>query len=100
MYKVVLNKYIGFGNNVSHSERKTRRKFESNRQKIKLYSRLLNCYIEVNGSVKNIRTIYKYGCIDIYLKHCKNIDSKFKYLRSIIKTKYFKHNNGNTDQLY
>jgi large subunit ribosomal protein L28 len=55
------------GNSVSHSNRKTKRKFYPNLQKKKFYVPELDEYIELKVSTSAIRTITKKG-IYTYLK--------------------------------
>lgn len=56
-----------FGNNVSFSQRKTRRKFKPNMQSKRFYSPELKRAVRVRVSVKEMRTIDKIG-LNAYLK--------------------------------
>lgn len=55
------------GNNVSHANNKTRRKFNPNLQNASLYSELLNRSISIRVSVQGLRTIDHKGGLDAYL---------------------------------
>ena len=50
-----------YGNNVSHSNRKTRRRFEPNLQKKKFFIPELNIWVQMKVSANAIRTITKHG---------------------------------------
>lgn len=60
-------KHIQFGNNVSHSERKTRRTFKPNIQKVSLFSDVLDRKLRLNVTTKALRCIDKAGGLDNYL---------------------------------
>jgi len=64
---------IRFGNRVSFSEKKTRRKFKPNVFKKRLYSEILDEMIRFHVTAKALRTIDKYGGLDNYLLHNKHI---------------------------
>ncbi len=56
------------GNKVSHSQRKTRRKWMPNIQTKMLYSTVLERSIRVTITTQTLRTVDKAGGIDRYLK--------------------------------
>lgn len=56
-----------FGNNVSFSQRKTRRQFKPNMQSKRIYSPELKRTVRIRVSVKELRTIDKIG-LSAYLK--------------------------------
>jgi large subunit ribosomal protein L28 len=56
-----------FGHNVSHSNRKTNRRFDPNLQKITFYSNALRCSIPLRVSTRALRTVQKKGGLDAYL---------------------------------
>lgn len=56
-----------FGHNVSHSNRKTNRRFDPNLQKITFYSDALKRNVPLRISTRALRTVQKYGSIDAYL---------------------------------
>jgi large subunit ribosomal protein L28 len=55
------------GHRVSHSERKTNRKFLPNLQRISLRSDALGVNINLRVATKTLRTINKYGSLDSFL---------------------------------
>lgn len=57
----------GTGNRVSHSHRKTRRRFLPNLQSVSLPSTLLGRIVRLRISTSALRTVTKYGGIDAYL---------------------------------
>lgn len=63
----LTGKKVQFGNNVSHSKRRTRRQFKPNVQKVSLSSAALGCDISINVSTRCLRTIQKKGGLDAYL---------------------------------
>lgn len=64
------------GNNVSHSKRRTKRKFQPNLHKKKFYVQELDEYITLKVSVSTMRTINKKG---IY--NCLKEVEKYGYLK-------------------
>jgi large subunit ribosomal protein L28 len=56
-----------FGHNVSHSNRKTNRRFEPNLQKITLYSDALRRKVGLRVCTRALRTISRVGGLDVYL---------------------------------
>lgn len=56
-----------FGHNVSHSNRKTNRRFDPNLQKVTFYSNALRRPVPMRVSTRAIRTVQKKGGIDAYL---------------------------------
>lgn len=77
------------GNNVSHSQRKTRRKFLPNLQKVSLISDILGQTIRMRITPATLRTVEVYGGIDHYLLATKENDLTLeaKKLKSKIKNK-------------
>lgn len=59
-----------FGNNVSHSKRRTRRRFLPNLHKLRFWSPNKNSFISLKVSSKGLRIINKFG-IDKVLKFKK-----------------------------
>ena len=57
----ITGKKASVGNNVSHSKRRTKRKFEVNLHKKKLYWVEQDMWIELLVSAKALRTINKIG---------------------------------------
>jgi len=55
------------GHNVSHSNRKTNRRFEPNLQRVTFYSEALKRAIPLRVTTRAIRTVQKHGSIDRFL---------------------------------
>lgn len=55
------------GNNVSHANNRTKRKFNPNLQNASLYSEMLDRSVSVRISVNGLRTIDHKGGLDAYL---------------------------------
>jgi len=68
---LVSQKKILFGNNVSHSNRKTKRIFYPNLHKIKIYLPGLKKKIKINVTAKGLRIIKKKGVKMIVNKFIK-----------------------------
>ena len=56
-----------FGHNVSHSNRKTNRRFDPNLQKVTFYSEALRRRVPLRVCTRVIRTVQKHGGLDAYL---------------------------------
>lgn len=82
----LTHKTIQFGNNVSHSQRKTRRRFEPNLQNISFFSELTNKTHTFKSTPKALKTVNKSGGIDSYLISAKNnhLSKKAADLKKII----------------
>lgn len=65
-------KGIQTGNNVSHSNRKTKRKFYPNIQAISLYSEILNSDVRMKLARSTIRSIEKRDGLDSYMISMSN----------------------------
>ena len=63
----ITGKGVQTGNNVSHSNRKTRRRFLPNVHQTSLYSEALGRMVRLKLSVSGIRTIEHKGGLDAYL---------------------------------
>ncbi len=70
----LTGKKLQFGNNVSHSKRRTRRTFQPNVQRVTFTSEALGCEIALNVSVSALRTVQKKGGIDAYLLKTEDKD--------------------------
>lgn len=57
----ITQKKTLFGNNISHSNRKTKRKFISNIQKVKVWDEKKNRSIKIRISTKGLKIINKLG---------------------------------------
>ena len=60
-------KEVRFGNNVSFSQRKTRRRWNPNIQKKKIFSEVLGRTIRIPVTTSVLRTIEKYEGFDNYI---------------------------------
>jgi large subunit ribosomal protein L28 len=66
----VSGKTFQSGNNVSHAENKTRRRFNANIQKKRLFSNVLGfCSLRITS--KGIKIIESYGGLDEFLTNAK-----------------------------
>lgn len=63
----ITGKGVMTGNNVSHANNKTRRRFLPNLQDVSLHSQALGRSIKIRASVHGIRTVEHKGGIDAYL---------------------------------
>ena len=77
------------GNNVSHSNNKTRRKFYPNIKEVSLKSEILKRNIKVKLSARALKAVDFKGGLDEYLLKAKNknLSPKIKKLRKIIVSK-------------
>ncbi len=64
---LVSGKGVQTGNNVSKSNRKTRRRFMPNLQDVAIYSEILGQQINMRITSHGLRTIEKNGGLDLYL---------------------------------
>ncbi|MBN8532204.1 MAG: 50S ribosomal protein L28 [Alphaproteobacteria bacterium] len=62
-----------FGNNVSHSNRKTRRRFQANIQKVSVTSEILGRAIPLRVTPATLRTIEHNGGLDNFLLTTSNL---------------------------
>ena len=76
------------GNNVSHANNRTKRRFIPNLQNVKLYSSNLQKYINLNITVRTMKTVEKNGGLDSYLIKTSNrnlADTAIKIKKQILK---------------
>ena len=64
---VITGKSVMSGNNVSHAQNKTRRKFLPNVQDTGLYSELLDKWVRLRVSSAGLRTVEHKGGFDAFL---------------------------------
>ncbi len=64
---LITGKVAQAGNNVSHSNRKTRRRFLPNLQEVAIYSEILESPVTLRITNHGLRTIEKNGGLDLYL---------------------------------
>ncbi len=79
----LTKKAVQYGNRVSHSHRKTKRKFEPNLQRVSFYSSLLKVNLRFRVSTRAIKTVDKYCGIDYFLLKTsdKNLSSQASKIR-------------------
>ena len=76
------------GNNVSHANNRTKRRFIPNLQNVKLYSSILQKYINLNITIRTMKTVEKNGGLDSYLIKTSNrnlADTALKLKKQILK---------------
>ena len=85
---VISGKGVQTGNNVSKSNRKTRRRFMPNLQEVAVYSEILGAQVTLRVSSNGLRTIEKNGGIDTYLltKPVSRLTDEAKALRKRIES--------------
>ena len=84
----LTGKAVMTGNNVSHANNKTKRKFLPNLQVVSLYSEKLSKKIKFKVAISTLRTVEKKGGIDNFLIKSKpqNLSSSArKYKKDIEK---------------
>ncbi len=84
----ISGKGVQTGNNVSKSNRKTRRRFMPNLQEVAVYSEILGAPVTLRLSSNGLRTIEKNGGIDTYLltKPVSRLTDDAKVLRKRIES--------------
>lgn len=86
----VTKKKALYGNLVSHSNRKTRTRFNTNLQRCSFPSELLGTSVQLRLTPQGIRTVEKRGGIDAWLLSVKAADLDDKTLaikRRVVKAK-------------
>ena len=85
---VISGKGVQTGNNVSKSNRKTRRRFMPNLQEVAVHSEILGAQVTLRVSTNGLRTIEKNGGIDTYLltKPVSRLTDEAKALRKRIES--------------
>ena len=76
------------GNNVSHANNRTKRRFIPNLQNVKLYSITLQKYINLNITIRTMKTVEKNGGLDSYLIKTSNrnlAETALKIKKQILK---------------
>lgn len=66
---MITGKGVMSGNNVSHANNKTRRRFLPNVQDTTLYSEILKSWVSVRTSTSGLRTIEHKGGFDAYIQN-------------------------------
>ena len=70
----ISGKTVMSGNNVSHANNRTRRRFLPNLQSTRMYSEALNRQINLRVSTSAMRTVEKHGGLDPYLSQARNAE--------------------------
>ena len=76
------------GNNVSHANNRTKRRFIPNLQNVKLKSGTLQKYINLNITIRTMKTVEKNGGLDSYLIKTSNknlAETAIKIKKQILK---------------
>ena len=76
------------GNNVSHANNRTKRRFIPNLQNVKLFSGTLQKYINLNITIRTMKTVEKNGGLDSYLIKTSNknlADTAIRIKKQILK---------------
>ena len=76
------------GNNVSHANNRTKRKFLPNLQNVKFYSQNLNQFFTLKITVRTMKSVEKNGGFDSYLLKTNNRNlapEALKIKRSIVR---------------
>ncbi len=84
----LTGKLVITGNNVSHANNRTKRRFIPNLQSVSLYSDLLEKKIKFRIAASTLRTVEKNGGIDNFLANASNSNLSIiaqKYKKSIVK---------------
>lgn len=83
----MTQKSVLTGNNVSHANNKSRRRFLPNLQEVSLMSEVLGRAIRLRLSTNAIRTVEFHGGLDAYLLRAKstNLDTNIARLQKVIK---------------
>jgi large subunit ribosomal protein L28 len=78
-----------FGNKVSHSHRKSRRKWLINIQSKNLYSLALGTYVRVSLPANMLRTVDRAGGLDNYLLSCseESLDRPLRRIQGQIRSR-------------
>ncbi len=88
----ILGVGVASGNNVSHSNRKTKRRFYPNLKNITFKSDVLGVNLTLKVAASTLRTINKYGNIDNFLVNYKfnRLTEQAQKIRTKIKRKLIK----------
>lgn len=83
---VITGKGVMSGNNVSHAQNKTRRKFLPNVQDTSLYSETLEKWVKIRVSTAGLRTVEHKGGFDAFLTSTAKtkLDESLRPLKSQI----------------
>ena len=87
----LTGKLVITGNNVSHANNKTKRRFIPNLQNVKLYSGTLQKYINLNITIRTMKTVEKNGGLDSYLIKTSNKRAQTIIAEAADMKKYFRY---------
>ena len=85
----LTGKKVMCGNNVSHANNKTKRRFIPNLQNVSFLSEALGMQVRVRLAASAVRTVEKCGGIDNYLKKaCEcQLSPKFRKMKKMLEAK-------------
>ena len=70
----LTGKSVMYGNNVSHANNRTRRRFLPNLQSASMQSEILDRKVKLRVSVSAMRTVEKHGGLDAFLLQARNTE--------------------------
>jgi len=70
----ISGKTVMSGNNVSHANNRTRRRFLPNLQSTRMQSEILGRQVSLRVSTSAMRTVEKHGGLDTYLLQARNAE--------------------------
>ena len=70
----ISGKTVMSGNNVSHANNRTRRRFLPNLQSTRMHSEVLNRKINLRVSTSAMRTVEKHGGLEAFLIQARNVE--------------------------
>ena len=70
----LTGKSVMSGNNVSHANNRTRRRFLTNLQSTSMQSEILNRKVSLRVSTSAMRTVEKHGGLDAFLLQARNAE--------------------------
>jgi large subunit ribosomal protein L28 len=70
----ITGKTVMSGNNVSHANNRTRRRFLPNLQATRMHSEVLDRKVNLRVSTSAMRTVEKHGGLDTFLMQARNAE--------------------------
>ena len=70
----ITGKTVMSGNNVSHANNRTRRRFLPNLQATRMHSEVLDRKVNLRVSTSAMRTVEKHGGLDAFLMQARNVE--------------------------
>lgn len=70
----ITGKTVMSGNNVSHANNRTRRRFLPNLQSTRMHSEVLDRKVSLRVSTSAMRTVEKHGGLDAFLMQARNAE--------------------------